>query len=287
MTDSTQSAQLGTLYVVATPIGNLGDITYRAVDVLRQVGCIIVEDSRHSAKLLQHYNISASVSVIHDHNERNNSIKLVEKLQQGVDLALISDAGTPLISDPGYWLVNLAIQHSIKVVPIPGASASIAALAVSGLPSDRFCFEGFLPAKKQARATRLQELVHEPRTVIFYEAPHRIIDALQDMVSVFSADRQGVIARELTKTFETVLRAPLGELLAIVENDNNQQKGEFVVLVHGSDVASSYDQRSQDQLLQLLLGELPIKKAAALASQITGVKKNQLYDRALELKSVK
>ena len=283
----TDSAQLGILYIVATPIGNLGDITYRAVDVLRQVGCIVVEDSRHSSKLLQHYNISASVAVIHDHNERENSIKLIEKLRQGIDVALISDAGTPLISDPGYWLVNLAIEQSIKVVPIPGASASIAALSVAGLPNDRFCFEGFLPAKKQARTTRLEALVHEPRTLIFYEAPHRILDTLRDMVSVFDADRQAVIARELTKTFETLLRATLGELVEKVESDSNQQKGEIVVLVHGADESMTYDEQYQDRVLSLLIAELPVKKAASIAAKLTGGKKNQLYDRALVLKDSK
>lgn len=281
----TESSQFGTLYVVATPIGNLGDITYRAVEVLQQVGCIAVEDSRHSAKLLQHYNISASVAVIHDHNERENSLKLIEKLKQGVDLALISDAGTPLISDPGYWLVKQAIEQSITVVPVPGASASIAALSVAGLPNDRFCFEGFLPAKKQARCSCLEGLVHETRTLIFYEAPHRILETLQDMADVFGAKRQAVLARELTKTFETLLRVSLGELVEIVDKDSNQQKGEMVILVHGADESSTYDEQYQDRLLQLLIPEMPIKKAAAIAAELTGARKNKLYDRALELKN--
>ena len=281
----TKSTQIGTLYIVATPIGNLADITYRAVEVLRQVGLIVVEDSRHSARLFQHYNITSPSYVLHDHNERENSTKLVEKLTEGTDLALISDAGTPLISDPGYWLVKLAIENSIKVVPVPGPSASISALSVSGLPSDRFCFEGFLPAKSQARQTRLQKLASESRTLIFYEAPHRILDSLNDMVTVFGADRSAVITRELTKTFETVLRASLAELLATVKSDPNQQKGEFVVLVHGVDEAETMNQTSQDDLLKLLLAELSVKSAATLASKITGVKKNRLYERALELKN--
>jgi len=283
----TDSAQFGVLYIVATPIGNLGDMTYRAVDVLRQVGSILVEDSRHSAKLLQHYNINAPVTVIHDHNERENSVKLVEKLKQGVDLALISDAGTPLISDPGHWLVKIAIEQSINVVPIPGASAAIAALSVAGLPNDRFCFEGFLPAKKQARITRLKLLDHESRTMIFYEAPHRILEALVDMVEVFGGDRHAVIARELTKTFETVLRGALTQLLATVEQDENQQKGEFVVLIHGAEETCSFDEQYQDRLLQLLMPEMPLKRAAALAAQIIGGRKNQLYERALKLKETK
>ena len=281
----TKSNQIGTLNIVATPIGNLADISYRAVEVLQQVDLIVVEDTRHSAKLFQHYNITSPSYVLHDHNERENSAKLVEKLIQGADLALISDAGTPLISDPGYWLVNLAIQNSIKVVPIPGPSASISALSVSGLPSDRFCFEGFLPAKSLARQKRLEKLASESRTLIFYEAPHRILDTLKDMVAVFGADRPGVITRELTKTFETILRANLAELLAAVESDPNQQKGEFVVLVHGKEEAEAMNQGEQDDLLKLLLTELSVKTAATLASKITGVKKNRLYERALELKN--
>ena len=283
----TDSAQFGTLYIVATPIGNLADMTYRAVDVLRQVGSIVVEDSRHSAKLLQHYNINAPIYVLHDHNERENSLKLIEKLRQGVDLALISDAGTPLISDPGHWLVKLAVEQSVKVVPIPGASAAIAALSVAGLPNDRFCFEGFLPAKKQARINRLESLVHESRTLIFYEAPHRIVEALSDMLGVFGGERQVVIARELTKTFETLLRGSLSDILSIVENDENQQKGEIVVLVHGAEQEAGFDEQYRDRLLELLLAELPVKKAASLASELTGIRKNQLYERALQLKESK
>jgi len=282
MTNSTQN---GTLYIVATPIGNLGDITYRAVEILQQVDLIVVEDTRHSGKLFQHYNLTSPKYVLHDHNEKENSIKLVEKLQQGLNLALISDAGTPLISDPGYWLVNLAIQNSVHVVPIPGPSAAICALSVSGLPSDRFCFEGFLPAKKLARHNRLLQLVPETRTLIFYEAPHRILDCLQDMVQVFGPERQAVISRELTKTFETILRAPLAELLLCVESDSNQQKGEFVIVVHGATETAAATQEEQDHLLLLLLEELSVKSAAALASKITGVKKNHLYERALELKN--
>ncbi|WP_455221714.1 16S rRNA (cytidine(1402)-2'-O)-methyltransferase [Kaarinaea lacus] len=283
----TNSTQYGILYIVATPIGNLGDITYRAVEKLQQVDLIVVEDTRHSAKLLQHYNITSPKYVLHDHNEKENSIKLVEKLQQGLNIALISDAGTPLISDPGYWLVNLAIQNSVHVVPIPGPSAAICALSVSGLPSDRFCFEGFLPAKTAARQNRLQQLVSEPRTLIFYEAPHRILDTLRDMMLVFGPERNAVITRELTKTFETILRAPLAELLTSVENDSNQQKGEFVVVIHGAAESASANQEEQDDLLNILLEELSVKSAAALASKITGVKKNQLYNRALELKNAR
>jgi 16S rRNA (cytidine1402-2'-O)-methyltransferase len=201
-----------------------------------------------------------------------------------VDVALISDAGTPLISDPGYWLVQRAVENSIKVVPVPGPSAAIAALSVSGLPSDRFCFEGFLPAKAGARQKALQSLAGEPRTLIFYEAPHRIVDSLQDMVAVFGATRPAVVARELTKTFETVLRGSLESLLAQVSADPNQQKGEFVVLVQGIYQSQQISHTEQDHLLAVLLEAVPVKTAAALASKISGVKKNQLYDRALQLK---
>lgn len=280
----TKTAQKGILYIVSTPIGNLGDITYRAVEVLRQAGLVVVEDSRHSAKLLQHYHVTASRYVLHDHNERENSTYLIEKLQQGENVALISDAGTPLISDPGYWLVQLAIENSIKVVPIPGPSAAVAALSVSGLPSDRFCFEGFLPPKAGARQKALQALAGESRTLIFYEAPHRIVDSLNDMVAVFGAARSAVVARELTKTFETVLRGNLEALLAQVSADPNQQKGEFVILIQGVDRTQEVSQMEQDHLLEVLLAELPVKAAASLASKISGVKKNQLYERALQLK---
>ena len=280
----TDSAQFGTLYIVATPIGNLADISFRAVEVLRSVNAIVAEDSRHSAKLLQHYNISAPIQVLHDHNERENSIHLIEKLRQGSDLAVISDAGTPLISDPGHWLVKLAIEQNIRVVPIPGASAAIAALSVAGLPNDRFCFEGFLPAKKQARLGRLQELKQETRTLIFYESPHRILESIDDLKQVFGNDRPAVIARELTKTFETLLRGSLAELATLIKQDENQQKGEFVVLVHGAETVTTADEQYQDRLLKLLLPEMPTKKAATIAAELTGVKKNQLYERALKLK---
>lgn len=281
----TKTVQAGTLYIVSTPIGNLGDITYRAVEVMQQSDLVVVEDSRHSGTLLQRYGISTPSYVLHDHNERENSVKLIEKLQGGTDVALISDAGTPLISDPGYWLVQRAIQNSIKVVPVPGPSAAIAALSVSGLPSDRFSFEGFLPAKSLARQKRLQLLAAEQRTLIFYEAPHRILDSLRDMVQYIGPQRPAVIARELTKTFETVLRDTLSELLAQVMADPHQQKGEFVILVQGMDEAQRMALTDQDTLLQVLLAELPVKQAASLAAKISGVKKNRLYERALQLKN--
>jgi len=281
MTNTTQN---GILYVVATPIGNLADITYRGIEVLSQVDYIVVEDSRHSAKLLQHYNIRSPTYVLHDHNERENSTLLVQKLQQGCHLALISDAGTPLISDPGYWLVNLAIQQGITVVPIPGPSAVIGALSVSGLPTDRFRFEGFLPVKQQARRQKLQSLQKETATLIFYEAPHRILDTLSDLSAILGPTRKAVIARELTKTFETLLRSTLGELWEQLSKDQNQQKGEFVVLVHGAEPGPMMGAVEQDELLRMLLDDLPVKKAAAIAAKISGESKNHLYDRALKLK---
>ncbi|NOZ54652.1 MAG: 16S rRNA (cytidine(1402)-2'-O)-methyltransferase [Gammaproteobacteria bacterium] len=275
----------GVLYVVATPIGNLCDISYRAVEILKQVDLIVVEDSRRSAKLLQHYNIKAKTYTLHDHNERENSTKLVKKLRFGASIAIISDAGTPLVSDPGYVLVNEAIHQQLKVVPIPGCCALIAALAVAGLPTDRFCFEGFLPAKSIARLNRLQQLVSEPRTMVFYEAPHRVLDTLRDMSVTFSEERPAVIARELTKTFETLRRDSLSTLAEWVSQDQNQQKGEIVLLVHGAP-AGLHSDADLDRLLAILMQEMPLKKAANLASKITGVKKNQLYKKGLLLKLV-
>jgi len=278
------NTEQGVLFVVATPIGNLQDITYRAVEVLKQVDIIVVEDSRHSARLLQHYNIKAKTYTLHDHNERENSTKLLKKLLAGASIAIISDAGTPLVSDPGYVLVNEVIRNQVKVVPIPGPSALIGALSVAGLPTDRFCFEGFLPAKSVARLNRLKQLLVEPRTMIFYEAPHRILATLRDMVTVFSGIRQAVIARELTKTFETLQRDSLDALVEWVDQDQNQQKGEIVLLVHGAPERQHSDD-DIDRLLSVLMADMPLKKASDLASQITGIKKNQLYQRGLALKS--
>jgi len=281
-----QSAEYGVLYVVATPIGNLQDITYRAVEILRQVDLIVVEDSRQSAKLLQHYNIKAKTYTLHDHNERENSTKLIKKLFAGISIAIISDAGTPLVSDPGYVLVNEVIRNQLKVIPIPGPSALIGALSVAGLPTDRFCFEGFLPAKSVARLNRLEALASEPRTMIFYEAPHRVLATLRDMASIFTDLRPAVMARELTKTFETLRRDSLSALIEWVDQDQNQQKGEIVLLVHGAPERLHSDEEV-DRLLTVLMQEMPLKKAADLASQITSIKKNPLYQRGLALKSKK
>jgi 16S rRNA (cytidine1402-2'-O)-methyltransferase len=272
----------GILYVVATPIGNLDDMTPRAVAVLKNVQVIAAEDTRHSSRLLAHFQIPTSTMALHEHNERELAPKIIVRIEGGEDVALISDAGTPLVSDPGFHLVRLAREQGIKVVPIPGVSAVMTALSVSGLPSDRFVFEGFLPHKSGARQKRLQTLAAEPRTLIFYEAPHRILDTLQDMAAVFGPQRHAVLARELTKTFETIKGAGLGELLEWVKSDANQQKGEMVVLVHGapeSDSATSDAEAAR--ILKLLMDELPLGQASALAAKITGLKKKQLYRMGL------
>ncbi|SFP24296.1 16S rRNA (cytidine1402-2'-O)-methyltransferase [Geopseudomonas sagittaria] len=274
----------GTLYVVATPIGNLEDISARALRVLREVKLIAAEDTRHSARLLQHFGINTPLTACHEHNEREEGSRLVQRLLGGDDLALVSDAGTPLISDPGYHLVRNARAAGVRVVPVPGACALIAALSASGLPSDRFVFEGFLPARSTARRQRLQAVVEEPRTLIFYEAPHRLLECLADLRELFGVERPAVLGRELTKTFETIKGAPLGELHDWVAADSNQQRGECVLLVEGWQAPEGEDALSAEALrvLDLLLAELPLKRAAALAAKITGVRKNLLYQQALE-----
>ncbi len=268
----------GTLYVVATPIGNLGDMTPRAVEILRSVTVVAAEDTRHSAGLLRHFGIDTPLVALHEHNEREASGALLARMQQGEDIALISDAGTPLISDPGFPLTRLAHDAGVKVVPVPGASALIAALSAAGLPTDRFVFEGFLPAKRGARHSALEALQAERRTLAFYEAPHRLLESLQDMVEVFGADRLAVLARELTKTFETIRRAPLGELLEFVAGDADQQRGEIVLLVHGAPEPEAAELSDEARrVAQLLAAELPVKQAAALTAQLTGAKKNTVY----------
>jgi 16S rRNA (cytidine1402-2'-O)-methyltransferase len=274
----------GTLYVVATPIGNLDDISARALRVLREVALIAAEDTRHSIRLLQHFGIETPLAACHEHNERDQGGRFLARLQAGDDVALISDAGTPLISDPGFHLVRQARAAGVSVVPVPGACALVAALSAAGLPSDRFIFEGFLPAKASGRRGRLEQIKEEPRTLIFYEAPHRLLESLEDMREVFGGDRPAVLARELTKTFETLKGAPLGELCGWVAADSNQQRGECVVLVGGWQAPEGEGALSAEALrvLDLLLGELPLKRAAALAAEITGVRKNLLYQAALE-----
>ncbi|TXR39583.1 16S rRNA (cytidine(1402)-2'-O)-methyltransferase [Ectopseudomonas mendocina] len=280
------SVQPGSLYVVATPIGNLDDISARALRILREVALIAAEDTRHSARLLQHFGIQTPLAACHEHNERDQGGRFLTRLQAGEDVALISDAGTPLISDPGYHLVRQARAAGFAVVPVPGACALIAALSAAGLPSDRFIFEGFLPAKAAGRRARLEQVREEPRTLIFYEAPHRILECLQDMREVFGDDRPALLARELTKTFETLQGLPLAELCEWVAADSNQQRGECVVLVAGWQAPEGEEAVSAEALrvLDLLLSEMPLKRAAALAAEITGVRKNVLYQVALERK---
>lgn len=271
------------LYVVATPIGNLDDITARALRVLHEVAVIAAEDTRHSARLLQHFGITTPLVACHEHNERDQGGRFLARLQGGEDIALISDAGTPLISDPGFHLVRQARAAGIRVVPVPGPCALIAALSAAGLPSDRFVFEGFLPARTAGRLARLEQLKEEPRTLIFYEAPHRLLDCLADLERIMGADRLAVMARELTKAFETFQGLPLGELRAWVAADGNQQRGECVLLVAGWQApAENSVPAAALRVLELLLKEMPLKRAAALAAEITGVRKNLLYQAALE-----
>lgn len=318
------------LYIVATPIGNLSDITPRAIDTLKQVAIIACEDTRTSGKLLAHFGIDTKGSKVndddsadnraqdsdqkshvvheagrekeketttskkghnklwayHEHNSAIQTPKIIEMIQQGYSVALISDAGTPLVSDPGYQLVQAAHAAGVAVSPIVGASAAIAALSVAGLPSDRFSFIGFLPAKTHGRQKQLMALKLRSETLIFYEAPHRIVSSLEDMAAVFGTARGVTFCRELTKTFETVHKSTLGALIEFVKADDNQQRGEMVVVVAGNNAVQDDDDISvHDELLQRLLEDMSVKKAAALAAEITGVKKNALYQRLLELQA--
>jgi 16S rRNA (cytidine1402-2'-O)-methyltransferase len=286
MMDSSQvSANSGILYIVATPIGNLADLSARAVEVLGSVDLIAAEDTRHSGKLLQYCALHTPMQALHEHNERELAPRLVEDMLAGRSIALISDAGTPLISDPGFNLLRLARQAGLEIVPVPGPSALICALSVSGLPTDRFVFEGFLPAKRSARRSRLERLCGETRSLVFFESSHRIVDCLRDCEAVFGAQRQAVVARELTKRFETIHSDTLAKLVHWVSDDPNQQKGEIVLLVHGRAETDSHQVTSEaERILLMLLEELPIKKAAKLAARITGVNKRALYERALRFK---
>ena len=272
-----------TLYIVATPIGNLNDITLRAIEILKKVDLVAAEDTRHSGLLLQHLGIKAKLFALHDHNEQEKSQLLIEKLKSGVSIALISDAGTPLINDPGYHLVKACRENEINVVPIPGACAAIAALSVAGLPSDKFSYEGFLPAKSKARQDYLMTLVNETRTMIFYESTHRLLDTLHDMQTVFGADKQIVLAKELTKTWETIVSYPVSQLINWLNEDIARQKGEFVLIVEGHTKTDTDIDPNVIHTLKLLTKELPLKKAAAITAEIYGLKKNQLYQIGLSL----
>jgi 16S rRNA (cytidine1402-2'-O)-methyltransferase len=273
----------GVLYVVATPIGNLEDISPRALKVLSAVDIVAAEDTRHSGTLLTHFGIRTQLVSLHEHNEAERAAWLIERLKAGDDVALVSDAGTPLISDPGFDLVRAARKAGLSVSPIPGACALVAALSVSGLPTDRFVFEGFLPAKPAARRERLALLTGETRTLVFYESVHRLQESLSDMAEAFGAERMSVLARELTKLYEGVREAPLAELVQWAGEDAAAGKGEVVILVAGAVAAESASGTDADRVLKALLAELPVKQAAALAAEITGLKKNRLYNRALEL----
>ncbi|CPR14792.1 16S rRNA (cytidine(1402)-2'-O)-methyltransferase [Brenneria goodwinii] len=280
--DQQADISASTLYIVPTPIGNLGDITQRALAVLQSVDLIAAEDTRHTGLLLQHFAINARLFALHDHNEQQKADSVLAKLQEGQSIALVSDAGTPLINDPGYHLVRRCREAGIRVVPLPGACAAIAALSAAGLPSDRFCYEGFLPAKTKARKDTLRELQEEARTLIFYESTHRLLDSLQDMADVLGPQRYVVLAREITKTWESIYGAPVGELLAWVREDENRRKGEMVLIVEGHKADAEALPAEALRTMSLLQKELPLKKAAALAAEIHGVKKNALYKYALD-----
>lgn len=267
----------GTLHVVATPIGNLADLSPRALETLRSVAAVCAEDTRHTRQLLAHFGVERPLLALHEHNEAELAQTLVARLAAGESLALVSDAGTPLVSDPGFRLVRAAREAGIRVSPVPGPSALIAALSVAGLPSDRFAFEGFLPAKAGARRDRLAALAGEPRTLVFYESSHRIADTLADCVAAFGGERPAVLARELTKLFETVLDGDLSTLQARVEADANQRKGEFVLLVQGAGEDADARIAEGRRVYALLAAELKPSLAAKLAAEITGAPRKALY----------
>ena len=275
----------GTLYIVATPIGNLADITQRAIEVLSSVDIIACEDTRHTKKLLSAFSITNRTLSLHDHNERQKQQYIAQLLQDGKNIALVSDAGTPLISDPGFHLVRYCRAQGLCVSPIPGACAAISALSVAGLPTDRFTFEGFLPAKSAARQAVLAALINEPRTMVFYDAPRRVIDTVQDIIATLGGDRYIVMARELTKTFETIHSASAANFLAWLEHDANQLKGEMVLIIEGHQLDPNDIPAQAIATLKLLLAEMKPKKACAITAEIHGVKKNALYDIALTLKT--
>lgn len=275
----------GSLAIVATPIGNLGDITERAVATLAQADLVAAEDTRHSGRLLQHLGLSKPLFALHDHNERAQVDRLLDRVEQGLHVALVSDAGTPLISDPGYVVVRRAHERNLHVLPIPGACAAIAALSVSGLPTDRFVFEGFLPAKNAGRRERLEILAAETRTLVFYESPHRLLVTLAAMVEIFGAERPVTLARELTKTFETLYSSTLGALSEAAQIDDNISRGEMVVVVGGAPALAPQGETTvlTERLLQRLLQELPVKTAVRVAVDLTGESRNVLYQQALQL----
>ncbi len=279
------------LYCVATPIGNLGDITFRAVEVLRTVTVIYAEDTRVTRKLLTHLGVKNQLRSLHEHNEARRVSEISELIEQGQSVALVSDAGTPLISDPGYQLVTELSVKGLRVIPIPGASAIIAALSAAGLPTDRFVFEGFLPAKSSLRRKMLEALKQELRTLVFYESSHRIADLLDDMVQVLGSERELVIAREITKLYEQFYRGSVAQLAEKIQTDSDMRRGEFVVMLAADKQletveAGQESALSAEQLLTVLTDELPVKQAARIAARLTGLSKNELYRQALALARV-
>lgn len=287
MQEAKSDNRSGTLYIVATPIGNLDDLSPRAARVLSDVAVVAAEDTRHSGRLLQHLGISKPLLALHDHNERARVQGILGKLLAGSDVALVSDAGTPLISDPGYVLVREARAEAIRVSPIPGPCALVTALSAAGLPTDRFLFVGFLPAKRTGRRSALEELCKEVATLVFYESPHRILETVSDIVAVMGAHREIVLGREMTKTFETFYSGEAAEVLTTLTDDPHGSRGEFVVMVRGAEKTESALMAGAldvDRLLSTLMAELPVKKVAKMASGLTGLGKNELYQRALELK---
>ncbi len=276
----------GKLYIVATPIGNLADITQRAISTLSDVDLVIVEDTRVTGKLLNHLGIKKQMLSLHAHNENSATAGLVKRLMQGESVALVSDAGTPLISDPGFPLVRAARANGVEVLTIPGSCAGIAALSIAGIPCDKFVFEGFLPAKETARKKRLEDLLDETRTMVFYESPHRIVNSLNNMQEVFGSQRKAAVARELTKQFEQTESGSLAELIEWINQSRDHRKGEFVVIMSGNNVDSNRYEVKVDQLLFVLLAEVSVKKAASMASRLTGISKNELYAHALKLKDL-
>jgi len=278
------SNQAGILYIVATPIGNLGDMTQRAIEVLREVDLVAAEDTRHSQKLLTHFGINQRLVSCHEHNEEKQVARFLDFLEKGQSIALLSDAGTPLVSDPGYRIVTAAVDQGYRVIPVPGACAAIAALSVSGLATDRFLFAGFPSAKPAACKKQLEALAMESATLIFYESPRRLLATLEIALEVFGPDRPAVVARELTKLHESVARGPLQEVLEIVQADSNWQRGEIVLLFAGHPDIGAPDSDRQAEILKVLkplLQELPLKQAVNLAVKITGARKNEVYELAI------
>jgi 16S rRNA (cytidine1402-2'-O)-methyltransferase len=284
--DSIAGPRPGVLFLVATPIGNLGDLGARARELLRDADLLLAEDTRHTAHLLHACGITrpaGSLESFHEHNERERVPRVLDRLRKGASVALVSDAGTPLVSDPGSPLVRAAIEAGIEVVAVPGPCAIIAALTTSGLPSDRFSFEGFLPARQSARRKALESLAREPRTLVFYEAPHRLGEALDDLARAFGGDRPAAVAREITKRFETTYRGTLAELARRAALDADMNRGETVIVVQGAPQAAAQDGGDADRVLRVLLDEMPVSQAARLAAKLTGRPRKELYDRALEL----